>query len=305
LPHHEKKLLLEEHPAIPEYRQCELIGISRQSLYYTPYVSSEDIATMHAIDQIYTDYPFYGARRIRYELLDRFNISACRERIGRLMRVMGIEAIYPKERATGSDPNALHTKYPYLLTGLTAERPNHIWGTDITYIKLEHGFCYLIALIDWYSRYVVEWTLSPTLEIEFCLENITHALKRETPLIHNSDQGSHFTSPQYTDILKARGVRISMDGKGRCMDNIFTERLWRTVKYENVYIRSYADIASARVGLTEYFDFYNNKRRHQSLQYVTPQSRYFSGKNKQTQKSSKSLTEQCNTLIIKSQIPAI
>lgn len=305
MPHHEKKSLLEKHPDIPEYRQCELIGISRQSLYYKPKVSEGDIVTMNAIDKIFTDYPFYGARRIRYELSDRFKISACRERIGRLMSVMGIEAIYPKEKATGSNPCSLHAKYPYLLSGMEILRPNQIWGTDITYIKLEHGFCYLIALIDWYSRYVVEWTLSPTLEIGFCLENITNALKKETPLIHNSDQGSHFTSPQYLDILAARGVQISMDGKGRCMDNIFTERLWRTVKYENVYIKSYADIGSAQVGLTEYFDFYNTKRRHQSLGYVTPQSVYEVEKNDKDEKSLKSLRIQCNTLITKSQMQLI
>jgi putative transposase len=221
------------------------------------------------------------------------------------MKVMGIEAIYPKERATGSDPCFSHAKYPYLLSGMDILRPNQIWGTDITYIKLAHGFCYLVALIDWYSRYVVEWTLSPTLEIEFCLENLTNALKRGTPEIHNSDQGSHFTSPQYLYIRTARGVQISMDGKGRCLDNIFTDRLWRTVKYENVYIQSYADMASARVGLTGYFDFYNNKRRHQSLGYVTQQSVYEFEKNEKDEKSLKLLRTQCNTLITKSQIQTI
>jgi putative transposase len=168
--------------------------------------------------------------------------------------------------------------YPYLLTKLTAQYPNHIWGTDITYIRLAHGFCYLVAIIDWYSRYVVHWELSATLEIPFCLDNISHALLKGTPTIHNSDQGSHFTSPQYIDVLSAKDIAISMDGRGRCMDNIFTERLWRSVKYECVYLNEFTTIADARLALTNYFTFYNAERPHQALEYQTPASLYFAPK---------------------------
>ena len=186
---------------------------------------------------------------------------------------MGTETIYPKKNTSKS--NDLHTKYPYLLRHVTAGFINHIWGTDITYIKLEHGFCYLTAIIDWYSRYVIAWKLSPTLEMDFCLENLQTALKIVTPQIHNSDQGSHFTSPRYTDILQEKEIQISMDGRGRCMDNIFTERLWRTVKYENVYLASYANFNEANAGLKMYFHFYNILRPHSSLQNQTPAQVYF------------------------------
>lgn len=230
---------------------------------------------MNALDAIYTDCPFYGSRRMRYELNTRYHIRICREHVQRLMRLMGLEAIYPKKYKGLSDPDNQHKKYPYLLTRITASHPNHIWGTDITYVRLETGFAYLVALLDWFSRYVIAWKLSPNLEIEFCLENLTQGLLTGIPKIHNSDQGSHFTSPRYTDLLTTKDIQISMDGRGRCMDNIFTERLWRTVKYENIYLKSYANYHEANTGLTDYFRFYNTKRPHQSLSNMTPAATYF------------------------------
>ena len=230
---------------------------------------------MRAIDEIFTQYPFYGSRRIRYELKRIHELPVSRKRIQRLMRVMSIEAIYPKKHHGLSDPDTRHKKYPYLLTHVIADHPNHIWGTDITYVRLESGWAYLVALLDWFSRYVIAWQVSPNLEIEFCIENLRQGLTIASPAIHNSDQGSHFTSPRYTDLLTSHDIQISMDGRGRCMDNIFTERLWRTVKYENIYLKSYRDITEAIQGLTEYFQFYNHRRPHQSLRYRTPADIYF------------------------------
>lgn len=228
---------------------------------------------MNLIDQIYTNLPFYGSRRIQWQLKEKYSIEICRQYIRRLMRLLGIETIYPRKNTSQS--NDLNLKYPYLLKNIIAGFVNHIWGTDITYIKLEHGFVYLVAIIDWYSRYVIAWKLSPTLEMDFCLENLKSALKIATPNIFNSDQGSHFTSPKHTGILTEKNIQISMDGRGRCMDNIFTERLWRSVKYENVYLKSYANFAEADKGLTEYFHFYNHLRPHSSLENQTPAQVYF------------------------------
>lgn len=230
---------------------------------------------MSLIDKIYTDCPFYGSRRIRYELGQTYQILIARDHVRRLLRVMGIEAIYPKSKPNTSEPHPSHRTYPYLLKGLSIIRPNQIWGTDITYVKLENNWAYLVAFIDWFSRYVVAWELSPTLEIEFCLTALEQALKISTPEINNSDQGSHFTSEQFLEPLLQKNVKISMDGRGRCMDNIFTERLWRTVKYENIFLKSYQTIDEANLGLTEYFQFYNTKRPHQSLNYRTPSTVYF------------------------------
>ena len=254
-------------------RQAELIGVSRSGLYYTPSVSESDVRIMNALDTIYTACPFYGSRRMVVELERTHEIHICRDHARRLMRELGLEAIYPKKQG-GSEPNPQHKKYPYLLKNLSIISPNQVWGTDITYIRLAKGFCYLVALIDWYSRYVVAWQLSDTLHMDFCIENLNHALAQATPNIHNSDQGSHFTSANYTDILIRGGIQVSMDGRGRCMDNIFTERLWRTVKYEDIYIKSYATIDDAREGLGNYFPFYNKKRPHQSLNYRTPEELY-------------------------------
>jgi len=256
-------------------RQTSLLDISRSSVYYTPAADPESIRIMHAIDAIFTECPFYGSRKIRWALENTHQIRICRQHVQRLMRLMGLSAIYAKPKPPTSAPDALHRKFPYLLRKVPILRPNQVWGTDITYIRLEKGFCYLVALLDWYSRYVISWQLSETLDIDFCLENLQRALAVRIPEMHNSDQGSHFTSPQYTDLLAGKNVQISMDGRGRCMDNIFTERLWRTVKYENVFLSSYANIHAARTGLDAYFPFYNTKRPHQSLDYRTPAELYF------------------------------
>lgn len=268
-------LIIPKHPDLSISRQTELLDISRSGFYYKPTsVSPEEIRIMGCIDKIFTDYPFYGSRRIKHELEEKpYDISICRQHVQHLMRIMGLEAIYPKKRTT--IPNEQHLKYPYLLKNLLITHPNQVWGTDITYIKLKDGFCYLVALLDWFSRYVITWTLADTLDITFCIENLQRALPLNIPEIHNSDQGSHFTSPQYTGLLTAKEIQISMDGRGRCMDNIFTERLWRTIKYENVFIRDYRVPSEARTGLGEYFNFYNNRRKHQSLDYRTPAQLYF------------------------------
>lgn len=250
------------------------MDISRGSLYYEPVVNEEDILIMKAIDEIYTDRPFNGSRRMRFDLSDYYGIYIGRKRAQRLMRKMGIEAIYPKPRNL-SRPNKAHYKYPYLLRNLAITRPNQVWGTDITYVRLESGWCYLVVFMDWYSRYVLSWRLALTLESDFCVQALKQALKINIPGISNSDQGSQFTSKDFVDVLKEANVRISMDGRGRCMDNIFTERLWRTVKYENIYLRSYRTIDEARAGLKKYFDFYNYERRHSSLDDRRPAEVYF------------------------------
>ena len=268
-----------EHPSISLLRQSALLDISRSSLYYQRTVDQEDILTMNAIDEIFTKYPFYGHRRIKPELKEEYGIDIGKKRIISLMREMGLNAIYPKKRMNMSQPDAEHRKYPYLLANLPIIYPNQVWGTDITYIKLKQYFAYLAAIIDWHSRYVISWELSETLESMFCVQALKKALKINTADIHNSDQGSQYTSADYINVLKENNIRISMDGRGRCMDNIFTERLWRTVKYENVYLNEYADIGEASQGLREYFAFYNEKRRHQSLDYRTPAQIYF-GKNR-------------------------
>lgn len=271
-----QNLILPNHPDLSIARQTQLLDISRSGFYYQPVpVSPEEIHIMGCMDNIFTDYPFYGSRRIKRELESKpYDIFICREHVQHLMRQMGLEAIYPKKRTTV--PNQQHLKYPYLLKNLPIVRPNQVWGTDITYIKLKNGFCYLVALLDWFSRYVITWTVAETLDIDFCIENLQRALEIHVPEIHNSDQGSHFTSPQYTGLLRAHpSIQISMDGRGRCMDNIFTERLWRTVKYENIFIHDYQSPDEARTGIGEYFDFYNHKRKHQSLGYRTPAQLYF------------------------------
>jgi putative transposase len=271
-----QNLILPNHSDLSIARQTQLLDISRSGFYYQPVpVSPEEIRIMGFMDKIFTDCPFYGSRKIKHELeSEPYETFICREHVQHLMRQMGLEAIYPKKRTTV--PNQQHLKYPYLLKNLPIIRPNQVWGTDITYIKLKDGFCYLVALLDWFSRYVITWTLAETLDIDFCIENLQRALQLNIPEIHNSDQGSHFTSPQYTGLLTAHpSIQISMDGRGRCMDNIFTERLWRTIKYENVYISDYGSHREAKAGIGGYFDFYNNHRKHQSLGYRTPAQLYF------------------------------
>lgn len=234
---------------------------------------------MNVIDEIYTRCPFYGSRRIQWELDENHKIHICRQHVKRLMKSMGLVAIYPRRRWGFSDPDKFNKIYPYLLKDLKICYPNQVWGTDITYIRLENGFAYLVAIIDWFSRYVIAWALSSSLEINFCVENLKKALKVNIPNIHNSDQGGHFTSADYTKILTEKSIQISMDSRGRYLDNIFTERLWRTVKYENVYLKSYSNFAEAQTGLKIYFDFYDNDRPHSALDNQTPAQVYFKNQN--------------------------
>lgn len=253
---------------LPLSVQAELLSLSRASLYYQPVLPSpEEVALKHRIDEIYTAWPFYGSRRITAHLR-REGRMINRKAVQRHMREMGIAGIGPGPNL--SQRQQAHPIYPYLLRQVTAAYPNHVWGIDITYIRLNAGWLYLVAVLDWFSRYVLSWQLDDTLEIEFVLRAVDEALALHKPLIWNSDQGSHFTSPQYTQRLLAAEVQISMDGKGRALDNIFSERLWRTVKYEEVYLHDYQTPKQARIGLTTYFDFYNWRRPHQALNYLTP-----------------------------------
>lgn len=252
--------------------QAELLGISRSSLYYqsTP-PPPEEVALKHRIDELYTAHPFYGSRKLTSILAEeRGPIN--RKRVQRYMREMGIQGIAPGPNL--SKRLTEHRVYPYLLRNLTAQRPNQIWGCDITYIRLRYGWLYLVAILDWWSRYVLSWQLDETLELGFVLDALAQARTIATPEIWNTDQGSHFTSPQVTQPLLAAGVQISMDGKGRAYDNIFTERLWRSVKYEEVYLSDYASPRAAREGLARYFRFYNSERPHQALDYRRPADRY-------------------------------
>lgn len=260
-------------PELTLSAQTELLNLNRTSLYYQPKgPSKETIVIRHKIDEIFTEFPYYGSRRITAALIDQ-GIGISRPTVQKHMREMGIEAIYPKLNL--SKRNLQHKVYPYLLRGITASYPNHIWGIDITYIRLRHGWMYLVAILDWFSRYVVAWELDQTLEIEFVLTAVKRALAGAKPQIMNSDQGSHFTSPQYIDLLKEAGVSISMDGRGRAMDNIFTERLWRSVKYDEVYIKDYESPREARTGINNYFQTYNFRRLHQALGYKRPADVYF------------------------------
>jgi putative transposase len=255
--------------------QADLLSMSRSSLYYVPRSPTEwEVNVKHRIDAIYTDRPFYGSRRMRHVLQEE-GFSIGRDAVRQFMREMGIEAIYPKRSL--SDPAPGHKVYPYLLRGVTSAYPDHIWGIDITYIRLKRGWMYLVAILDWHSRYIVSWELSETLEIAFVLSCVDRALSGATPTIFNSDQGSHFTSAQYIERLQGMGVRISMDGRGRAMDNIFTERLWRTVKYEHVYLCDYEAPREARPGIGRYLNFYNEERPHQSLGYRRPVEVYRAG----------------------------
>jgi len=254
-------------------RQAELLSVSRSGLYYQPRPPSvTEVTLKHRIDELYTRLPFYGSRRMTAQL-QREGHPTCRETVRRYMQEMGLEAIYPKPHLTQAQAGA--GVYPYLLRHLTVSYPNHVWGVDITYIRLRHGWLYLVAFLDWYSRYVVSWQLSDTLALDFVLLALEQALSQATPLICNSDQGSQFTSPQYLQKLLAAQVQISMDGRGRALDNIFTERLWRSVKYEEVYLKEYETPREARQGLKSYLEFYNQQRLHQSLGYHTPAEVYF------------------------------
>jgi len=261
------------HANLSVRRQCELLGLARSTFYYEPAAASEeDLRLMRRIDEQYLRTPFYGSRRMAACLSspgERIN----RKRVQRLMRLMGLEALYPKPRT--SRPGDGHEIYPYLLRGLAIERSNQVWSTDITYVPLRSGFMYLVAILDWYSRYVLDWRLSNTLETGFCLESLEAALLLATPEIFNTDQGAQFTSTAFTDRLKAAGVRISMDGRGRALDNVFVERLWRSVKYEDIYLYDYTTVPELEAGLERYFQLYNHERPHQSLGYRPPAEIHF------------------------------
>lgn len=243
-------------------------------MYYEakPELSEEDLQIMHTIDQIYTKCPMYGWPRMTAKL-HREGFTVNHKRVYRLMKIMGIEAMFPKRNL--SIPAVGHLIYPYLLDNIVASRPNHIWGIDITYVRLKKDWLYLVAILDWYSRYVIAWELSDSLNIWFCLEVLKKALTVGIPDIHNSDQGSQFTSDEYLSILKQYQIRISMDHKGRAFDNIFNERLWRTIKYEEVYLKDYQSPNEAEQSLKDYIKFYNEERLHQSLKYNTPAEIYF------------------------------
>ncbi len=249
-----------------------MLGLSRSSLYYQPGGgTAEDLRLMRKIDEQYTACPFYGSRRMTAWLTDQGE-EVNRKRVQRLMRVMGLEAIYPKPRLSLAGKG--HRIYPYLLRGVTVERADQVWSADITYVPLPRGFMYLAAVIDWFSRYVVAWRLSNTLDGSFCLEMLEEALRSGKPEVFNTDQGVQFTAGAFTGCLERAGVAVSMDGRGRALDNVFVGRLWRSVKYEDIYIRGYEAVSELHQGLGRYFTFYNHERLHQSLGYQTPAAVY-------------------------------
>jgi putative transposase len=269
----EKRTWIEpNHPSLSIRRQCKLLSLNRSSWYREPArESAENLALMRLIDEQYLRTPFYGSRNMTFWLTQQ-GYAVNRKRVQRLMRTMGLEAIYPRPSTTRR--NLEHRIYPYLLRDVAILRPNQVWSTDITYIPLARGYGYLTAVLDWYSRYVLSWELSPTLEGEFCLDALEQALALGSPEIFNTDQGSQFTSQAFTGRLERAGVAISMDGRGRALDNVFVERLWRSVKYEDVYLKEYPTWASLTEGLTSYFTFYCHERPHQSLGNKTPAAVY-------------------------------
>jgi putative transposase len=265
-------LIEPSHAQLSVRRQCALLGVNRSSLYYEPVTETpENLRLMRRIDAQYTACPFYGSRKMTRWLMQEGE-AVNRKRVQRLMRVMGLEAIYPKPRLSLAGRG--HRVFPYLLRNVRIERADQVWSSDITYVPLATGFMYLAAIIDWYSRYVLAWRLSNTLDGSFCLEMLEEALSRGKPEVFNTDQGSQFTAEAWTRRLQSAGVAVSMDGRGRCLDNVFVERLWRTVKYENVYLRGYATVPELHEGLECYFPFYNSERLHQALDYQTPAAVY-------------------------------
>lgn len=263
-----RKLIEPDHAGLSIRRQCGLLGLNRASYYYQAAPeTAENLRLMRLIDEEYMRHPFLGSRRIA-EYLCRQGYRVNRKRIQRLMRIMGIAALYPKPKLSKRHPD--DKVYPYLLRDLAITAPNQVWSTDITYVPMPDGFMYLVAVIDWYSRYVLSWQLSNTLDGWFCLEALEQALERGTPSIFNTDQGCQFTAGSFTGRLEAADISVSMDGRGRALDNVFIERLWRSVKYEDIYLQGYEDVPSLDDGLTTYFGYYNDERLHQSLGYKTP-----------------------------------
>jgi putative transposase len=269
-----RKLIDPAHSQLTIQRQCELLGLNRASYYYQPARESDyNEYLMRKLDELYTQCPFYGVRKMTAVLQHQGELVNVK-RIRRLLRQMGLEAIYPKPNLSKMTKTEVK-RYPYLLSGLNIATINHVWSTDITYIRLEQGFVYLVAVIDWYSRYVLAWQISNTLDVHFCLDALDLALNQGTPQIFNTDQGSQFTSLSFTNALLSRNIQISWDGRGRALDNIFVERFWRSLKYEEVYIKSYSSVTEASLGIGNYIDFYNNQRPHQSLNYLTPAQVHF------------------------------
>jgi putative transposase len=257
-------------------RQCELLGLNRSSRYYEPVPESADnLRLMRLIDHEYTAHPFLGSRRLTAWLTAQGE-AVNRKRLQRLMRLMGLEAIYPKPKLSAA--RAGHRIYPYLLRNISIQRPDQVWSTDITYVPLSSGFMYLAAIIDWFSRYVLAWRLSNTLDGSFCLEMLDEALRRGRPEVFNTDQGVQFTAQAWTGRLESAGVAVSMDGRGRCLDNVFVERLWRSVKYEDIYLWRYEAVPQLHQGLGRYFGYYNEERLHQALDYRTPAVVYQEGR---------------------------
>lgn len=263
----------ENNSGLSVNRRCQLLGLSRSSYYYEIAGESElNFELMRLIDEQYTRAPFFGEPKMT-EWLNRLGYEVNHKRVERLMREMGLHAIYPKKRLSSLDVN--HRRYPYLLAGMVIDHPNHVWCSDITYIRLHHGFSYLVAIMDWFSRYILSWELSESLESDFCKKALKRALSfYESPEVFNSDQGSQFTCEDFTGLLESRKIQVSMDGRGRVYDNIFIERLWRTVKYEEIYLRDYQDRSEAEGRLRSYFRFYNRERFHQALDYATPEEVY-------------------------------
>lgn len=268
--------MIDRSHRLPVSRQCQVLGLPRSTAYYQPVpVSVEELALMRRIDELHLEIPSAGSRTLR-TFLRKDGHRLGRQRVRRLMRKMGLEAIYRKPNL--SRRHAAHPIYPYLLRHLRIDRPNQVWATDITYIPMRRGFVYLVAIMDWYSRRVLAWRLSNTLSTDFCVEALEEAIARYgKPEIFNTDQGSQFTSAEFTDVLKARDIRISMDGKGCWRDNVFIERLWRTVKYEEVYLKAYDTVSAAKACLATFLDYYNRRRPHQALDDETPDAIYFAG----------------------------
>lgn len=264
-----------EHPELSLVRQCSLLGISRSSLYYQPAPArEEDLELMALMDRQYLKTPFYGSRKMTAWLRAQ-GYQVNRKRVRRLMQVMGLEAIYRKPNTSKPAPD--HQVYPYLLKGLEINRVNQVWTADITYLPMVRGFLYLVAIMDWHSRYVLAWRLSNTMEVDFCVEALAEASRKGRPEVFNTDQGSQFTSEAFTGMLLEQGIQISMDGKGRYTDNIFVERLWRSIKYEEVYLKAYQNGSEARRGIGAYLEFYNRERPHQALGYQTPEEVFQEG----------------------------
>jgi len=270
------------HSALSITRQCTLLGLARSSCYYQRMEeSAEDLKLMRLMDELHLRLPFYGSRRLAWSLQQE-GYAVGRKRVQRLMRRMGITAIYPRPRT--SDPHPDHRIYPYLLRDFVVSAADQVWSADITYVPMQHGFMYLVAILDWHSRYVLAWRLSNTLDSDFCVEALRAALRRGRPTIFNTDQGSQFTSQAFTGVLEQKGIAISMDGRGRALDNVFIERLWWSVKYENVYIMGYETVAELKAGLTRYFDLYCCRRPHQSLDNRFPWDVYSTDRRRQKQR---------------------